>query len=108
LSDEFKLANHVLNDDFDAAQKYMQKDGILSEDSFGDWPLFLEFRKTQQFQSAYIKRFGKRYGESDSRETVQLPTNSVEGERVIEAVSRKRSNGIQKEHKGRRTKIIQK
>jgi hypothetical protein len=94
LSDDFKIAKHVLNDEFDAAADYMRRDGFLSEECFVDWPLFVEFRKTSLFQSTYLKRFGRSYGESASVETVQLPTNSVEGERVIEEMARKRSNGV--------------
>lgn len=54
---DFKLAYAVINYDYDEAQKIMIKIGkqgeLVSELPYHDWPLFREFRETDQFLSGY-------------------------------------------------------
>lgn len=60
LSDEFKLANAVLTDDFDEAYKIMLKIGDnhkISRIYYREWPIFKEFRKSQQFLKGYEEVF---------------------------------------------------
>jgi hypothetical protein len=60
----FLLAERVLYDDFDAAEELMVNTGrnrTIPEAAFRDWPLFREFRRTEQFSRAYKQVFGKPY-----------------------------------------------
>ena len=66
-SNEFKLADLVLRDCWDEAAMLMREiganDSILTEDSYHLWPLFLEFRETEQFFRAYHEIFSHSYSE---------------------------------------------
>ncbi|WP_174972304.1 hypothetical protein [Burkholderia contaminans] len=59
---DFKLARQVLCDDFPAAIASMHdigKKGMFVEQmAYHDWPLFVDFRKRQDFRDAYLKIYG--------------------------------------------------
>jgi hypothetical protein len=54
---EFKLANAVLREQFDLAAEIMLRIGeageLVEQQAYLDWPLFRDFRGTQQFAAAY-------------------------------------------------------
>jgi hypothetical protein len=56
---DFKLAETVLFEQYDDAAALMEKIGLVSElineHAYHEWPLFREFRKTEQFLKAYEK-----------------------------------------------------
>jgi len=61
-SEEFRLAVHVLQSDYERAVESMQRigdTGAVSEWAYEDWPLFREFRKNDLFASTYEKVFRK-------------------------------------------------
>lgn len=64
---EFKLADLVLRERWDEAAALMREiganDSLLSEESYHLWPLFLEFRETEQFSQAYHEIFSHSYSE---------------------------------------------
>jgi hypothetical protein len=63
-SDEFELAIAVLTDDFDSACRVMSKmgvDGPVDKAGYREWPLFREFRKSQQFLATYESVFGESF-----------------------------------------------
>lgn len=65
---EFKLAVAVLNDDFDQSAKFLKtvvNAGDLSEKEIVEWPLFKEFRKTDEFLAAYKYLFDKDYAQQE-------------------------------------------
>ncbi|QTL34686.1 hypothetical protein [Pseudoalteromonas viridis] len=59
---DFKLASAVLSDDFDSAKELMLKikgDGeMITESSYHNFPLFSEFRESEQFLTGYKEVFG--------------------------------------------------
>lgn len=58
----FTLAERVLHDDFDEAGKLMVitgKNKFIPEEAFRDWPLFRQFRDTEQFRKSFIKIYGQ-------------------------------------------------
>ncbi|MHC5763273.1 hypothetical protein [Nostoc sp.] len=57
LSNEFKLAKAVLSDNFNEAYKIMIKIDNLSKLDYKEWPLFKEFRKSEQFLKGYEEIF---------------------------------------------------
>lgn len=62
LSDKFQLAEAVLRDDFDNAGRIMRAIGASSRPSkaeYRDWPLFREFRRSEQFTRAFHEVFGE-------------------------------------------------
>jgi len=65
--DEFKLSELVLRERWDEAAVLMREvgsdDQLLSEEAYHLWPLFLEFRETEQFALAYQDLFGHSYSE---------------------------------------------
>ena len=66
-SNEFKLADLVLRERWGEAAALMREigadDSLLSEESYHLWPLFLEFRETEQFSQAYHEIFSHSYSE---------------------------------------------
>ncbi|WKL53359.1 hypothetical protein Q1W70_01855 [Pseudomonas kielensis] len=62
---DFKLARAVLLDDFDSAKEHMLKIGqssdLVFEDAYHDWPLFKQFRESEQFLEGYEQVFGVKY-----------------------------------------------
>ncbi len=58
----FTLAERVLHDDFDEAGKLMILNGknkFIPEEAFRDWPLFRQFRDTEQFKKAFIEIYSR-------------------------------------------------
>lgn len=59
---DFKLAEAVLTDRYGEAAEVMERIGkkgeLLHEPSYHEWPLFHEFRKTEEFLTAYEKIYG--------------------------------------------------
>jgi hypothetical protein len=65
-SDEFKLAEAVLLNDFDKAATIMKKigpDGYPSKSYYRDWPLFKEFRQSEEFLKTFEEIFGEPYNQ---------------------------------------------
>jgi hypothetical protein len=60
--DDFKLANAVLSNNFDEAKKIMIKikggGEMITERSYHNFPLFFEFRESEQFLAGYEEVFG--------------------------------------------------
>lgn len=62
LADKFQLAVSVLRNEYDHAVRIMKTIGSLSRPTkaeYRDWPLFREFRKSDQFKKAYQEIFGE-------------------------------------------------
>lgn len=60
-SDEFRLADAVLAEDWQRSTKMMRrigKDGAVEQNDYRDWPLFREWRKQQSFLDVYEEIFG--------------------------------------------------
>jgi hypothetical protein len=60
-SHEFQLAVAVLEDDFKVAaglMKTVNAAGAINKNDYRDWPLFTEFRKSQEFLKTYQEIFG--------------------------------------------------
>lgn len=60
--DKFKLAVAVLRDDYQGAEKLMQKigkKGEVKKEDYSSWPLFKTFRDSKEFLRTYRKLFGK-------------------------------------------------
>ncbi len=60
--DAFQLAEAVLTDNFQEAVRFMQKIGSTGyphKEHYKTWPLFKEFRKSQEFRDAFEKIFGE-------------------------------------------------
>ncbi len=69
--DDFQLAAAVLDDDYDRAAKLMKKIGPKSrptKDSYKEWPLFKEFRKSSEFAEAFKEVFGEALSQSPMQE----------------------------------------
>ncbi|MBN1547912.1 MAG: hypothetical protein JW902_14775, partial [Syntrophaceae bacterium] len=65
---EFKLAVAVLNEDFERSAKLLKivvNTGDLSEKEIVEWPLFKEFRKTDEFLAGFKELFDKDYAQQE-------------------------------------------
>ena len=73
---DFKLANAVLTNNFDEAKSLMLKikgDGeMISESSYHNFPLFFEFRESEQFLSGYEEVFGYSFSSEMIRKSEEL------------------------------------
>lgn len=62
---DFKLAYAVLTDNYPDARKFMQKMGpngeLISELAYHDWPLFSNFRDSEEFLEGYLAVYGYKY-----------------------------------------------
>lgn len=61
---EFKLAIAVLKNEYDNSARILKtvvNAGEIDEESIIKWPIFKEFRKTQQFQDVFKQLFNKDY-----------------------------------------------
>jgi len=62
LCNDFRLAERVLSEDYDAANELMIKIGktgdFVCEHSYHVWPLFYKFRQSEQFLNGYAKIYG--------------------------------------------------
>lgn len=71
---DFKLAKAVLTEDYDNACLLMKRIGSESDfkkSNYRDWPLFKEFRSTEQFLRTYQELFGENFeivGEEEKKE----------------------------------------
>lgn len=79
-SHEFKLANFVLNEEWDNATMIMGKIGKSEEwpVKYRDWPLFTKFRDTKEFLSQYQKIYGINFLEETATESI--PSENSEAE----------------------------
>lgn len=63
LSYEFRLAHAVLTEQFSKAVVLMKNIGaigeIINKDAYIEWPLFCEFRESDDFKNAYYEIFGE-------------------------------------------------
>jgi hypothetical protein len=65
-SEEFRFANVVLKSDWKACaviMKSMGSNSYLGKEEYRTWPLFNEFRLTEEFQKTFSEVFGIRYVE---------------------------------------------
>lgn len=66
-TNDFKLAQAVLLEQYDVAAELMRKIGkegdMLKEHGYHTWPLFIEFRETEQFAKAYEEVYGHPYSD---------------------------------------------
>lgn len=65
-SDKFKIAKAVLTNDFKEASNIMRRigpDGIPSKSDYRDWPLFKEYRKSDEFLKTFEEVFGEPFSE---------------------------------------------
>ena len=70
-SEKFKLGVAVLHDDFDEAVNIMKRigpEGEVTEADYKTWPLFQEFRKSEQLESTFEEIFGKPFSTFESVE----------------------------------------
>jgi hypothetical protein len=69
---DFRLAIHVLEEEYDKAIEIMMSIGksgeILNQSSYFSWPLFHKFRERPEFYSTYEKIYGEAYA-------TQVPTD---------------------------------
>lgn len=75
-SDQFRLADAVLRDDWSAAAKLVSRigtDGVVSAIDYRDWPLFREFRKQDAFLETYRSLFGVEFSKKAERAQESIP-----------------------------------
>ncbi len=82
-SDDFKLAELVLRDNSQEAAKLVRKIGAeseyVSEKAYKIWPIFKEFRKSQEFLDAFEAVFGKKF-DLETEEIVITQPNFCDSE----------------------------
>lgn len=79
---DFKLANSVLSNNFDEAKEIMIKlegDGeMITESSYHNFPLFFEFRESEQFLEGYEEAFGYSFASELIRKSEDKELEDVE------------------------------
>lgn len=76
VKDEFKLAQLVLDDKFIEAAQIVEKIGsksdLIKEDSYGTWPIFREFIKSEEFTSSFEVVFNREFNRN-IEESIKVP-----------------------------------
>jgi hypothetical protein len=75
-SDDFKLADAVLADDWPRSLKMMRrigKEGAVDQNAYRDWPLFRELRTRQDFLDTYADIFGVAFPVKTEVKKKELP-----------------------------------
>jgi len=91
VDDKFLLGVAVLRDDVDNAVKLMKKLGdnnaAIPKNSYREWPIFKEFRKTPQFRTAYKQIFNEEFVDVPDQVIFNLEfegvTNTLPGPKKI-------------------------
>lgn len=82
-SDEYRLADAVLAEDWTKAAKIMKrvgKDGAVDKHSYRDWPLFRDFRKQEIFLQTYSEVFGTPFATAAEVKKTDSPPRNAEDE----------------------------
>lgn len=81
-ANEFKFAGAVLLKDYREASEMMQTIGLqcgyLDEAGYHTWPLFIEFRETDEFVSTYLEVYGYPYALKVREEADQASRRAAE------------------------------
>lgn len=82
LSNNFQLARAVLIDDFKTAQKIMLKIGndqeAISILAYREWPIFKEFRKSNEFLEAYEKIYNQPFSIVEKKSSILGDRENIE------------------------------
>lgn len=85
-SDDFKLASAVLLQDFESAATIMKRLGIndeVSKTAYRDWPLFIQFRKSDTFMTTYEEIFSEPFKAAEvAPKTVARLLKEMDGKSV--------------------------
>lgn len=77
--DQFRLADAVLAEDWDRAEKVMRrigKDGPINQTDYRDWPLFKNLRKQDIFLKTYSEVFGEDFSLHTEIQKLTVPTEA--------------------------------
>jgi hypothetical protein len=86
---QFHLAISVLNDRFEEAAGIMRAigpKGVVKEEFYQEWPMFREFRKSDEFASAYQEVFGGPFIH------VEKALKAVEKQKLLDALDKLRKD----------------
>jgi hypothetical protein len=73
VDDRLSLGVAILRDDLEAAVSLMRKIGdgpLVPKDAYKQWPIFKQFRKTNEFRSAYKNIFGEEFADVPEQSTI--------------------------------------
>jgi hypothetical protein len=83
---DFRLAHYVLTDDFQKAAELMleigPKGAMITETTYHAWPLFLEFRQSEQFAAAYSALYGYPFLTKLKEEATAVSTSAEKVDRA--------------------------
>lgn len=74
-SNDFQLANYVLNEDYKACYKLMKKigtSGDVEKENYRQWPLFEKIRELEDFKKCYFEIFDEEY------KVIEIPLRPIE------------------------------
>lgn len=74
-SNDFQLANYVLNEDYKACYKLMKKigtSGDVEKENYRQWPLFEKIRELEDFKKCYFEIFNEEY------KVIEIPLRPIE------------------------------
>lgn len=94
-SDDFKLANEVLTDNYDDAYEIMMKigkNGDVDESNYKEWPLFTEIRKEKKFKDTYKSIFKEEYKvlETPMRPVQEIINKEIEANNELKKITIKK------------------
>ena len=97
---KFRLASKVLLEEYDDAFELMKRIGKSDDMRFGyaEWPLFNNFRKTQQFKDIYKEIFGCEYEYNNSQpkkweDIIQEAVDTIKESKEKQAKAQKDEKG---------------
>lgn len=86
---KYKLCLHVLRDESKQAASMMDSDDIVAEvgiEGFRTWPIFKDFRSSNEFRVAYMNVFNQEYAPDPERDASSIARQEsvIEPEREVE------------------------
>lgn len=109
-SDDFKLANEILTDKFDAAYEIMKKigeNGDVDKSDYKEWPLFNEIRKENKFKETYKLIFKEDYKilETPMRPVQEIIDREIKTNKELKRITIKKVEST-KEQKTKASKVV--
>lgn len=92
LDPKYRLGVQVLRDDFvkaSATMKQIGANGSIPKESYRDWPLFQEFRKSEVFRAAFAAVFTQSYDEYEAEMTLVTKTLAAEANKLLVELAKK-------------------
>ncbi len=106
-SDDFKLANEILNENYDNAYTIMKKigeNGDIDKTDYREWPIFIKVREQKEFQEVYKEIFKEDYAvlETPKRPVQDLVEKEIKKNKALKKKTTKKETSEKEKQANRK------